>query len=69
MNIKPISYIRGKSCTACRVLLHAVTVAFCFAKQGGLIMSGTAALGYQNYEEIITGDILYIDKTNFISEW
>lgn len=32
-------------------------------------MSGTAALGYQNYEEIITGDILYIDKTNFISEW
>lgn len=32
-------------------------------------MPGTAALGYQNYEEIITGDILYIDKTNFISEW
>ncbi len=32
-------------------------------------MAGTAALGYQNYEEIITEDILYIDKTNFISEW
>ena len=36
---------------------------------GGLAMAGTAALGYQNYEEIITEDILYIDKTNFISEW
>lgn len=32
-------------------------------------MSGIAALGYQNYEEIINEGILYIDKTNFISEW
>ena len=32
-------------------------------------MLGTAALGYQNYEEIITENIFYIDKTNFISEW
>lgn len=32
-------------------------------------MAGTATLGYQNYEEIITEDIFYIDKTNFISEW
>ena len=32
-------------------------------------MAGIAALGYQNYEEIITENIFYIDKTNFISEW
>ena len=32
-------------------------------------MLGTVALGYQNYEEIITENIFYIDKTNFISEW
>ena len=32
-------------------------------------MLGRPALGYQNYEEVITENILYIDKTNFISEW
>ena len=32
-------------------------------------MLGRPALGYQDYEEVITEDILYIDKTNFISEW
>lgn len=32
-------------------------------------MSGRPALGYQNYEEVITEDIFYIDKTNFIKEW
>ena len=28
-----------------------------------------SSAGVSDYEEIITGDILYIDKTNFISEW
>lgn len=28
-----------------------------------------AGLGYQNFEEVITGHIFYIDKTNFIREW
>lgn len=32
-------------------------------------MLGRPALGYQNYEEVITEDIFYIDKTNFIKEW
>ena len=32
-------------------------------------MLGRPALGYQDYEEVITENILYIDKTNFISEW
>lgn len=32
-------------------------------------MAGIPALGYQNYEEVITKNILYIDKTSFISEW
>lgn len=26
-------------------------------------------IGYQNFEEIRTGNIFYIDKTNFIREW
>ena len=29
-------------------------------------MLGRPALGYQNYEEVITENILYIDKTDFI---
>ena len=32
-------------------------------------MLGRPALGYQDYEEVITEDILYIDKTGFIREW
>lgn len=32
-------------------------------------MLGRPALGYQNYEEVITENIFYIDKTNFIREW
>ena len=32
-------------------------------------MLGIPALGYQNYEEIVTKNIFYIDKTNFITEW
>ena len=32
-------------------------------------MLGRPALGYQDYEEVITENIFYIDKTNFISEW
>lgn len=32
-------------------------------------MLGRPALGYQNYEEVITEDIFYIDKTGFIREW
>ena len=32
-------------------------------------MLGRPALGYQNYEEVITEDIFYIDKTDFIREW
>lgn len=26
-------------------------------------------LGYQNYEDMMTNHIFYIDKTNFIEEW
>lgn len=32
-------------------------------------MLGRPALGYQNYEEVITENIFYIDKTEFIREW
>lgn len=32
-------------------------------------MLGRPALGYQNYEEVITEDIFYIDKTDFVREW
>ena len=32
-------------------------------------MQQIPALGYQNYEEVITENIFYIDKTGFISEW
>ncbi|MDE7418362.1 MAG: ATP-binding protein [Lachnospiraceae bacterium] len=32
-------------------------------------MLGRPALGYQNYEEVITENIFYIDKTHFIKEW
>ena len=35
----------------------------------GMNMLGRPALGYQDYEEVITEDILYIDKTGFIREW
>lgn len=29
-------------------------------------MLGRSTLGYQNYEEVITEDTFYIDKTDFI---
>lgn len=32
-------------------------------------MLGRPALGYQDYEEVITENIFYIDKTDFIREW
>lgn len=32
-------------------------------------MLGRPALGYQDYEEVITENIFYIDKTHFIREW
>lgn len=32
-------------------------------------MSKTVGIGHQNFEEIITNDIFYIDKTMFIKEW
>ena len=35
----------------------------------GMNMLGRPALGYQDYEEVITEDIFYIDKTGFIREW
>lgn len=40
-----------------------------FRWQGGTDMLGRPALGYQNYEEVITENIFYIDKTGFIREW
>lgn len=30
---------------------------------------GKPAIGYQNFEEVRTGNIFYIDKTDFIREW
>lgn len=54
---------------SCESTYHAGREDILYAKQGGMTMAGIAALGYQNYEEIITEGILYIDKTNFISEW
>ncbi len=32
-------------------------------------MSRTVAIGIQDYAKIITKDIFYIDKTNFIKKW
>ena len=32
-------------------------------------MTKTIGIGHQNFEEIITEDIFYIDKTMFIKEW
>ncbi len=32
-------------------------------------MDAKTGLGYQNYEEIITNNKFYIDKTSFIKEW
>lgn len=32
-------------------------------------MTGITGIGYQNFEEIVKGDIFYIDKTLFIKEW
>jgi len=32
-------------------------------------MARTVAIGKQNFEKIITEDIFYVDKTNFLKEW
>ncbi len=32
-------------------------------------MTGITGIGYQNFEEIVKGNIFYIDKTLFIKEW
>lgn len=32
-------------------------------------MAKTIGIGHQNYEQLITEDIFYIDKTMFIKEW
>ena len=32
-------------------------------------MARTVGIGYQNFEQLITNDNLYIDKTKFIKEW
>ena len=32
-------------------------------------MARTVAIGIQDYEQLITNDYFYIDKTNFIREW
>ena len=32
-------------------------------------MARTVGIGKQNFEDIITKDIFYIDKTMFIKEW
>ena len=29
----------------------------------------TPAIGYQNFEDVITKEIFYVDKTHFIEEW
>lgn len=32
-------------------------------------MAKTVGIGHQNFEEVVTEDIFYIDKTRFIQEW
>ena len=32
-------------------------------------MARTVGIGYQNFEQLITNDNFYIDKTKFIKEW
>ena len=32
-------------------------------------MARTVGMGIQDFAEIVTNDIFYIDKTNFIKEW
>ena len=32
-------------------------------------MARTVAIGIQDYEQLITNDYFYIDKTDFIREW
>lgn len=36
---------------------------------GRCMYDNKAGLGYQDFEEIRTGHIFYIDKTDFIREW
>ena len=32
-------------------------------------MARTIGIGHQNFEQVITNDNFYIDKTKFIKEW
>ena len=32
-------------------------------------MPGTVGIGYQDFAQLITNDIFYVDKTAFIKEW
>ena len=32
-------------------------------------MAKTVGIGHQKFEEVVTEDIFYIDKTRFIQEW
>lgn len=41
----------------------------CFKDRERKDMTIRTGLGYQNYEEVITENIFYIDKTGFIKEW
>ena len=44
-------------------------VILCFKYEERKDMTVRTGLGYQNYEEVITENIFYIDKTGFIKEW
>ena len=37
--------------------------------KGGTPMTGTIAIGHQDFERIREDNIFYIDKTRFIREW
>lgn len=38
-------------------------------RKDGAYMPRTIGIGYQNFEQLITNDNFYVDKTMFISEW
>ena len=38
-------------------------------KQERIDMARTVAIGIQDYEKIIKGNVFYIDKTHFVKEW
>lgn len=37
--------------------------------KGDIYMTRTLGIGHQNFEQLITNDYFYIDKTGFIKEW